>query len=120
VRRTLQFLESRRCRPKPKPRRSRQGELRGAGRAEADAGIDAAIERFNKVGVRALPSDLDPSIASLNTRKLSDERSAATRPPSTTCASRRGASIPRLARILEIDPDPIVEETIEGERARRR
>ena len=80
--------------------------------------IDAAVEKFNKVGVRALLADLDSSIASLVTlEKVSDEKFGRDAPAFNDL---RNASDDvrrflggQLARILEIDPDPLVEETVE-------
>ena len=80
--------------------------------------VDAAIEKFNKAGVRALLADLDLSIASLATlEKVSDEKFGRDAPAFNDL---RNASDDvrrflggQLARILEIDPDPLVEETVE-------
>jgi len=80
--------------------------------------IDAAIEKFNKVGVRALLADLDLSIASLAAlEKVSDEKFGREAPAFNDL---RNASDEvrrflggQLARILEIDPDPLVEESVE-------
>ncbi len=121
-----QFLESRKVPAEAEAENDRaKGELRTTlveqGKPTPEA-VDAAIERFNKVGVRALLSDLDLSIASLVTlEKISDEKFGRDAPAFNDL--RNAADDVRrflggqLARILEIDPDPLVEEATEGEGA---
>ncbi len=82
--------------------------------------IDAAIELLNKVGVRAILADLDASIAALMAlEKISDERFGRDAPAFNDLRNAldevRRFLGGLLVKILELDPDPLVEESVEGE-----
>ncbi len=84
--------------------------------------VDAGLERLNKVGVRAVLADLDAAIAALNAlEKVSDDRFGRDAPAFNDLRNAldevRRFLAGQLARLLEIDPDPLVEETVEAEGA---
>ena len=84
--------------------------------------VDAGIELLNKVGVRAILADLDASLAALAAlEKVSDEKFGRDAPAFNDLRNMldevRRFLGGQLARLLEIDPDPLVEETTEAEGA---
>jgi len=84
--------------------------------------VDAGLERLNKVGVRAILADLDAAIAALNAlEKVSDDRFGRDAPAFNDLRNAldevRRFLAGQLARLLELDPDPLVEEATEAEGA---
>jgi len=82
--------------------------------------IDASIELLNKAGVRAILADLDASVAALSAlEKISDERFGRDAPAFNDLRSALD-DVQRflgglVIKLLELDPDPLVEEALEGE-----
>ncbi len=100
-------------------KRDLRAQLIAQGKPTPEA-IDNAIDLLNKVSARAILADVDLSIASLAAlEKVSDERFGREAPAFNALRSAldevRRFIAGQVARLLELDPDPIVEESVEGD-----